>query len=131
MIEFQRTSRVSKKVNLTALVDMVFQLVIFFMLTTSFVQTGTMELNFAEGEIAVSEGKTDSLLVRVLDNKRVEINDKKFTFNEFSQKLFRIISEKPKKDVIIVAERPVTVQGLITIMDIANRAGAINVTLAQ
>lgn len=110
---------------------MVFLLVVFFMLSSSFVQTDIMELNFAPANASVSQGKEESILVRVLDNKRIELNDHKYTFREFPVKLSRLIADYPKRNIVLVAEKSVSVQGLVTTMDLINIAGGTNVTIAQ
>lgn len=131
MFEFDRAYTIHRKVNLTPLIDMVFLLVVFFMLSSSFVQTDIMELNFAPANASVSQGKEESILVRVLDNKRIELNDHKYTFREFPVKLSRLIADYPKRNIVLVAEKSVSVQGLVTTMDLINIAGGTNVTIAQ
>jgi biopolymer transport protein ExbD len=131
MLEFERTYTIHKKVNLTPLIDIVFLLVIFFMLSSSFVQTEIMNLSFSETNASASVGKDQSILVRVLDNKRIELNDRKFTFREFPKKLSRLIADYPKRDIIVVAEKKVSVQGLVTTIDMIDIAGGKNVTIAK
>ncbi len=131
MLEFERSYDKRKKINLTPLIDVVFQLVIFFMLSSSFVQTSLLGLSFSSAAASAAVGDDKSILVRVVDNRRVELNDKMFTFREFPLKLARLAANSPDYSIVVVAEKEVSVQGLVTVMDFINLAGIKNVTLAQ
>lgn len=130
MIQFDTTTTRQKKVNLTPLIDMVFLLVVFFMLSSHFVQTELMQMHVSAVDDGSSRGNDKVISVRIRDDSRVSINGEGFTFREFKRTMARIVASHPERTIIVKADKATTVQGLVTIMDYIYGSGGRNVTLS-
>ena len=120
-------------VNITPLVDVVFLLLIFFMVSTTFDRQSELniELPEANGEISESEKKEIEIFIKqdgqYIINGQVLVNSKIDT-------LIRNLREKSGGDeslrVIISADKQSTHQAVMTVMDAARQVGLIHITFS-
>ena len=120
-------------VNITPLVDVVFLLLIFFMVSTTFDRQSELniELPEANGEITESEKKDIEIFIKqdgqYIINGQVLVNSKIDT-------LIRNLREKSAGDdslrVIISADKQSTHQAVMTAMDAARQVGLIHITFS-
>ena len=120
-------------VNITPLVDVVFLLLIFFMVSTTFERQSELniELPEANGEITESEKKDIEIFIKedgkYIINGQVLINSKIDT-------LIRNLRQESDGDegirVIISADKQSTHQAVMTAMDAARQVGLIHITFS-
>lgn len=110
------------EINLTPLIDVVFLLLIFFMVSTTFVYTNSLKVNLpkAKGEsvetqknVNVSITKTGGLLV----------NGKEVSKIAFKSKIKNLYSENPNATVIIQADKDSKHGDVVFVMDESKKAG--------
>lgn len=110
------------EINLTPLIDVVFLLLIFFMVSTTFVYTNSLKVNLpkAKGEsveiqknVNVSVTKTGDLLV----------NGKGVSRINFKSKIKRLYNENPNATVIIQADKDSKHGDVVFVMDESKKAG--------
>lgn len=119
------------EINITPLLDIVFIMLIFFIVTTSFVKESGLEVsrpsNSPPKEIKKNKGpivlKIDSvgnitLKGRILENKAVRAN------------LEREKAEKPDSPLIIAAHPDADTNALVIILDAADAVGVASVSVA-
>lgn len=112
-------NKVSPEFNMSSMTDIVFLLLIFFMLTSTMVTTNALDLVLPK-----AKGKTDS-------NKSVSISiDKDLKFyldktpieeSSVEAQLLAAIGADKDKPVILRAEEGVPIEKAVYVMDIANR----------
>ena len=112
-------NKVSPEFNMSSMTDIVFLLLIFFMLTSTMVTTNALDLVLPK-----AKGKTDS-------NKSISISidkDLKFYLDKtpieeasVEAKLLAAIGGDKEKPVILRAEEGVPIEKAVYVMDIANR----------
>lgn len=112
-------NKVSPEFNMSSMTDIVFLLLIFFMLTSTMVTTNALDLVLPK-----AKGKTDS-------NKSVSISiDKDLKFyldktpieeSSVEAQLLAAIGSDKEKPVILRAEEGVPIEKAVYVMDIANR----------
>lgn len=110
------------EVNLTPLIDVVFLLLIFFMVSTTFIYTNSIDVNLpaAKGdETSISEN------IRVVLTQAGVINIDGRAYEEKSvlDKLTEMKKSKPDSTVIIEADKNVTHGRVVFIMDASRKAG--------
>ncbi len=69
-MKFKRQTRVSPDINLTPLIDVVFLLLIFFMVTTTFVEEGKLSISLPEADTAETTIEPKVIEVHKQNNKR-------------------------------------------------------------
>ena len=117
------------EIQITPLIDMVFILLIFFVVTTSFVsETG---LNIQRPQSSSSEMlPRESIPVTIGADGRITIDSQRiglFSIRPFLQRRLRM---QPKLAAVIVAEKSVSVERFVRVMDEIRAAGIKDVALA-
>ena len=123
------------EVNLTPLIDVVFLLLIFFMLTTTFDRNAKIKIDLpkTQSAVAVAEKNTMELMVDgkgsyYIDGREVLNNKPETLFQAMSQALDSRGGENPP--LVISADANANYQAVITAMDIAGRLGLTNFSMA-
>ncbi len=73
-------------INITPLIDIVFLLLVFFMLATSFMQKSSMEVNLASNEAEISE-KKDFITIVLKKDGNLLIKSKLFTISNINKEI--------------------------------------------
>lgn len=123
------------EVNLTPLIDVVFLLLIFFMLTTTFDRNAKIKIDLpkTQSAVAVVEKNTMELLVDgsgsyYIDGREVLNNKPETLFQAMSLALDSRGGSNPP--LVISADANANYQSVITAMDIAGRLGLTNFSMA-
>jgi len=130
---FHRTKKEELTLNLTPLIDVVFLLLIFFMVSTSFTRETQIALNLpsAEGEKSEAKDKLIEISIDVNGNYFVNghglVNNEKGTLLKALNQLQNIDKKLP---LIISSDAKTQYQSVITVMDVAGQAGFKNLSLA-
>ncbi|GEC72373.1 outer membrane transport energization protein ExbD [Flavobacterium flevense] len=120
-------NKVSAEFNMSSMTDIVFLLLIFFMLTSTMVTTNALDLVLPK-----AKGKTDSNKnIAVSINKKLEffIDKEAVPESELESKLLSIMAADANKAIILRAEEGVPIEKAVNVLDIANR-NQIKVVLA-
>ena len=132
MINVRRTVRGGSDkvdVNLSPLIDMVFLLLIFFVVTTSFVkETG---IDVQRSTAATAEVKASgSILIGVSAAGEVWMEGKKVDVRSVRGLVERALAEDPEAGVVVVADKNSETGEVVKVMDQCRLDGAGNVSLA-
>ena len=116
-------------VNMGPLVDMVFLLLIFFVVTTSFVKETGIEVNRANAASAELKER-GTILVGVSAEGTVHFDGKKVDVRSVRGLVERSLAEDPVAGVVVVADEGSETGVVIRVMDQCRLAGAPGVSLA-
>jgi biopolymer transport protein ExbD len=125
----RRSNRSSVELNIAPLIDMVFILLIFFLVTTSFVKETGVEVNRPTAATAVSQSKA-TILIGIDATDRIFFDNREVDVRAVRANVERALAENPEGAVVVVADRSSTTGTTIEVMDGARLAGAANVSLA-
>jgi len=117
------------ELNMAPLIDMVFILLIFFLVTTSFVKETGVDINRPTAGSAVSKEKA-SILVAVTAGGRVYIDKREIDVRAVRANVERALAENPESQVLVIADKESLTGTVIMVMDGCRLAGAENVSLA-
>ena len=122
------------EVNLTPLIDVVFLLLIFFMVTTTFEKDSKIKIQLPTAESSRPEAQGKILEV-LIDGKGRYYVDNQELLNSKAETLFRGIRDTLNKypeepSLIITADAAANYQSVITAMDVAGRLGLKDFSLA-
>jgi biopolymer transport protein ExbD len=123
------------EVNLTPLIDVVFLLLIFFMVTTTFDRDAKIKINLpTTSSAATTPSKNDTLEI-LIDNQGKYFVDGREILNNKPETLFRamsqILDERGKNPPLVIsADANANYQSVVTAMDIAGRLGLTNFSMA-
>ena len=117
------------EINLTPMLDVVFIMLIFFIVTATFIKETGVEVNRPDTETAEMK-KTVSLLVGVAPDSGVWIDKKKVDIRNVRPTMERLHAENPKGGLVIQADGESKVEKVLAIMDAARAIGINQVAIA-
>ncbi|WP_223670728.1 ExbD/TolR family protein [Kangiella shandongensis] len=119
------------QINLTPLIDVVFLLLIFFMVSTSFKKETKVSLELPEASGEMMDSKPSAIDVRITKAGEVYINGKGLVNRNVDtiKQAIKESSTDTQTPVIISADAAAPYQSVITVMDAAGQAGFNNLTL--
>jgi biopolymer transport protein ExbD len=128
-MEFRRIRRTRPGLDLTPLVDTVLNLLIFFMLSSSFAFQPGIRVRLPEAASREEEPKQDLVLILTRDH-RLYLNDDPLQLAELGAHLQERLRDRSDGVVIIKADKEVLHGQVVEVMDIAKSAGAVRIAIA-
>lgn len=119
----------SVEIDMTPLVDMVFILLIFFIVATSFVRETGVDVNRPTASSATSEAKT-SMLIGVSSAGKIFIEGQELDIQNIKARMDTFLSEVPGGAVVIVADKSCPTGITIQVLDYCRLAGVTNISVA-
>ena len=117
------------ELNIAPLIDMVFILLIFFLVTTSFVKETGVDISRPAASTAVSKTGT-TILIGITRDNTVHMDKREIDPRAVRAHVERSLAENPEAHVVIVADKESVTGLVISVMDNCKLAGAENVSLA-
>ncbi|UMB61834.1 biopolymer transporter ExbD [Lutibacter sp. A80] len=118
-MDIRGRNKVNPNFNMSSMTDIVFLLLIFFMITSTLVTTSALDILLPK-----ASGKTEnrqSTAVSITKNLTYYIDNKKVNENSLEQNLLKILAGKDSPTIVLRAEEGVPIEKAVKIMDIANR----------
>lgn len=116
-------------IDVLPLVDMVFILLIFFIVTTSFVKESGVDIERPTAQTAVAMEK-NFMMVEIAANGDLYAEGQKIMLDNLKARLRRFMVESPNGAVIIVADRNVDTGTTIRVLDECRLSGIQNISVA-
>lgn len=126
---FSGNSGGSDDINISPLIDMVFILLIFFIVTTVFVEETGIEVTKPQAASAIQLEKT-SILIAISASGNVVYGGREIGPNGVRAVVRRLIQEDADIPVIIQADESVPTRLLVRVIDEAKLAGAVSVNIS-
>lgn len=125
----RRQSGVVAEINMTPLIDMVFILLIFFIVTSTFVKETGVDVSRPSAKTAVKK-ELANILISITPNGEVWMDKRQVDRRAVRANVERMHAENPEGSVIILADKEAKTGLLIEVMDQARLAGVANVSIA-
>ena len=127
-----RADEDSEAINLTPMLDVVFIMLIFFIVTATFVKEVGLDVNQPDDDKPKTvDPDKKSIVVRITNRDRIIIAACDVDRRSVRANIERLHAENPEAPVIIQPHPESTTDVMIHIMDSARQAGVYNVSLAQ
>ena len=114
---------------LTSLIDIVFLLLIYFLLTTNFMVDEGIKIQLPQAE-ATSPQTEKEITIHIDKNGKVFFENREVPLNQLFQYLKEKIGERRDLPVVIRADRSIMLNNAVRVMDVAKAAGAGRLVLA-
>ena len=118
-MDFKGRNKVNSSFNMASMTDIVFLLLIFFMITSSLVTTSALDILLPK-----ATGKTENkknVAVTISKNLTFYIDSKVVNESDLEPDLVAILSKVENPTIVLRAEEGVPIEKAVTVMDIANR----------
>ena len=116
-------------IDMTPMLDVVFIMLIFFIVTASFVKEAGIDVNRPEAATAVKKDRAN-ILVAISDTGEIWINKRRVDARAVQANIERLHAENPQGTVVIQADKQATTETLIKVMDASRAAGVYDVSIA-
>jgi biopolymer transport protein ExbD len=116
-------------INLTPMLDVVFIMLIFFVVTTSFVKESGVEVNRPSADTAQSQDNAN-ILIAIRPNGEIWIDGRAVDTRAVRATIERLRVEFPESQVVIQGDRAAPIGLLVKVMDQVRLAGITNVAIA-
>ncbi len=116
-------------IDITPMIDIVFIMLIFFIVTASFVKESGVDVNRPDAVTAEKKERV-SILVAIDENDQVWVDKRPVDIRAVRANIERLRAENPEGGVVIQADKLSKNGTLVKVMDAAKLAGVENVSLA-
>ncbi|MEX0732327.1 MAG: biopolymer transporter ExbD [Aquisalimonadaceae bacterium] len=117
-------------IGLTPLIDVVFILLIFFMLASSFSNWQSISLG-VPGEGRAPAADSETLVVRVLADGSLEVDGDRIDSDALVSRFRVLFAADPQRTVVVRPDDGVTLQRIVTVVEHLNEAGGNRITLSR
>ena len=122
-MKFRSNRKEEPLIEMTPLIDVVFQLLLFFMLTTTLRNSPSFDVELPEASTDKLLQEDHSFTIAILANGDIIVEDSIFTEEELLKILKKKVTENSQLSVLIEADRSVEHQHVVRLMDLASEAG--------
>lgn len=131
----RRRSRAVKQdddngINLTPMLDVVMIMLIFFIVTGSFVRESTIDVERKPATTSQSDEPSDNINIQVSADGQVWIRGRRIDITAVRANISRLKAESPKAAVVITAAKKSLIDVVAEVIDAAREAGIYNVSLS-
>ncbi len=117
------------QIDLTPMLDVVFIMLIFFIVTASFLKEAGIEVN--RPEASTSQPKDNvNILIAISANNEIWMDKRRIDERAVRANIERLHAENPKGAVVIQADNKSTTETVAGVLDAARQAGVYDVSLA-
>ena len=131
-MKFRRQSKADESANLTPLIDVVFLLLLFFMVSTTFTKETHLVINLPEADAPASESLPDTLDILITADGNYSLNGVALVNRQIETLmagLKELAQGNSETTLTITADAQTPHQAVVTAMDAAGRTGFINLSI--
>lgn len=130
-MNFRRARAQEVEINLTPLIDVVFLLLIFFMVSTSFTKETRLAITLPEADGLVAEEQAAPVEVVISAEGSYAVNGERLVKSD-ANTLRTVLSElttTSEYSLVITADANARHQAVVTLMDVAGQLGYVNLSI--
>ncbi len=128
-MEFDSRRRIKTHFDIAPLIDIVFLLLIFFMLTANFIMRPAIKISLPMARTAMPQ-EEENIIVFISENNKVYLNDEEVALKNLKDFLEKKLEMNQEKTVILKADEKVNLGLAVKIMDIAKDANAQGIAIS-
>ena len=116
--------------NITPMLDVVFILLIFFIVTANFINDPGLEINSPDSETAeITENA--AILIAIGPAGEIYMDGRRIDVRQVKANVIRLMAENPQGAVVMQADEKATAEKIIAVMDEVREAGVIDISIAS
>jgi biopolymer transport protein ExbD len=117
------------EINLTPMLDVVFIMLIFFIVTASFIKEAGIDVQRPLAEHLDAKPKAN-ILVAISSDNEIWIDNKSIDFRAVKVEFERLLSENPEGSVVIQADKDAYTETVVLVADAARQANILRVSIS-
>jgi biopolymer transport protein ExbD len=127
----QQAGEEEQEINITPMLDVVFIMLIFFIVTASFVKEAGLDVNKPQSQTSQPQDEQRNILIRIDAQGGIWVDGRKVDPRAVRANIERASAENPDGKVVIQADRDAVTRDLVHVMDQARLAGVYDVAIAE
>ena len=128
-MQFRRKSKAEIAINLAPLIDVIFLLVIFFAVSTTFLETAGLQLELPESS-STAKREIEDITVFLGADGELSLGDETVDEEQLKERLRAAMDETDRKVVVLRADTHTEHGAVVEIMDLIRDSGAEALTVA-
>ena len=128
---YQKEEKELISINITPLIDIVFLLLVFFMLATSFIQKSTIEVNLSSEKTIEVDNKKNNVVLILNKKGLIYLDNKLINITNIRNEINNIVEQHPKYRILIKSHKKIPVQKVIRLIEEVRLAGTDNIKLVN
>lgn len=133
-MKFSNESKKGPKLNMTSLIDVVFLLLIFFMVTTTFEKQAKLKIQLPEATEKVQNQAQSQIIISISQKGAIYLNNNELLNSQYSSiasGLKRMVDgDENKPSIVIRADANAAHKYVVTVMDVLADMGFTSVSIA-
>ena len=130
MKRFRKKKKESAHIELVSLIDIIFILLVFFMISSSFLRP-VIRLKLPISATKEKEPKKKKIKITLSATGKLFVDKKKTTFQKLSDLLITQVEKNPKIVVIFWGDEDISYKKFIHLMDIVKKSGVKNIAISH
>ena len=131
MARRHKTSSDEAEVDMTPMLDIVFIMFIFFIVTATFVNERGLDVTRPDSDEPPPNQQNVTILISIAESGTVSMDGRDVDFRAVRANVERLIAENPDSSVVVQADPRSESKLLVGVMDQARLAGAAGVSIAE
>ena len=127
---FPLPAKADPRIDISPLIDVVFQLLIFFVVTTTFLTDSGIPLELPEAASGQNETVREEMSVRVARDGGLRFNGEMVSLEDLQRLLVEAVKDSPTEALTIYGDGQVDYETVIQVMDVARKASVPGIVLA-
>ena len=115
-------------INITSLIDVVFMLVIFFMLSSSF-NKSSIPISLPSSENSIQSSDTESIRVTISKENIIFLNDSITSIKNLSSESQKLLTSLDTRNAVLYSDENVSLGFMISVIDELTKSGIENVSV--
>lgn len=116
-------------IDITPMLDIVFIMLIFFIVTATFVKESGIDVNRPDANTATQQDRAN-ILIAIDDTGAIFIDRRRVEIDAVRANIERLHAENPQGTVVIQADENASTKQLVAVMDASREAGVYDVAIA-
>ena len=132
-MQLNKATKEQPEINLTSLIDVVFLLLIFFMISTTFEQSSALQINLPESNEEPAEQRGNPVILAIDARGNMALNDRRLPSNDaetIHNALGDVRANIRRSTLVISADADTSHKYVVRVMDMAGQLGITNLSIA-
>ncbi|MDD5069424.1 MAG: biopolymer transporter ExbD [Candidatus Omnitrophica bacterium] len=129
-MDFLKKQRIKVNLNIAPLIDIIFLLLMFFMLSYHFALNPGINLSLPESKTATINENNEEIIIYITSNQEIYLNQERTSQEELLEALKTKIASTKSTNIMIKGDRRIELGLAVKIIDIAEQANVENIILS-
>ena len=129
MIRRKNKERDESTIDITPMLDIVFIMLIFFIVTANFIKEPGLEVNRPDSDTSEIQ-ENAAILIAIGGNDEIYMDGRRIDVRQVKANVLKLLADNPQGSVVIQADETASADAIIQVMDGARDAGVFDISLA-